>query len=166
MKEIILMRHSKSSWKDKDLQDFERPLNKRGKKNAPKMGKVLKHNGIFPGRIFSSSAKRTRLTAQAVAKVLDFKEDVIYMDELYMAEPEVYMQILQNQPDEFESIMFVGHNPGIEWFLQMLCGEVVSLPTSAIAQISVPIDHWSDLNEEVEAELVNRWKPLKDTEEQ
>jgi phosphohistidine phosphatase len=165
MKEIILMRHAKSSWKEKDLDDFDRPLNKRGKKNAPKMGKLLKNNGILPGRIFSSTAKRTRLTAEAVAKAIDFKEDVIYMDELYMAEPEIYMQILQKQPDEFDSIMFVGHNPGVEWFLQMLCGEVVSLPTSAVAHIKIPVEHWVDLDAEVEGELLNRWTPQKEADE-
>ncbi|MBI9051445.1 MAG: histidine phosphatase family protein [Anaerolineaceae bacterium] len=161
MKEIILMRHAKSSWKDAEIKDFDRPLNKRGKKDAPKMGKILLEKDIIPDRIFSSSAKRARLTAEAVAKSISYADDVIYMEELYLAEPETILNVLKNQADEFNRIMFVGHNPGMEWFLQMMCGEVVSLPTATVAHIRIPIDHWGDLDEEVEGDLLNRWKPKK-----
>jgi phosphohistidine phosphatase len=162
MKEIILMRHAKSSWKDSELKDFDRPLNKRGKKDAPKMGKILMEKDTIPDRIFSSSAKRAKSTAKAVAKKISFEDDVILMDELYLAEPETILDLLQSQADELNRIMVVGHNPGMEWFLQMVCGEVVSLPTASVAQIQVPIDHWSELNKDVEGELLNRWKPKKE----
>lgn len=162
MKEIILMRHAKSSWKDSELKDFDRPLNKRGKKDAPKMGKILMEKEAVPDRIFSSSAKRARSTAKAVAKKISFEEDVIFMDDLYLAEAETILGLLKSQPDEFKRIMVVGHNPGMEWFLQMVCSEVVSLPTATVAQIQVPIDHWSELNEDIEGELLNRWKPKKE----
>ncbi len=159
MKEIILMRHAKSSWKEAELKDIDRPLNKRGKKDTHKMGKVLIENDVLPDRMFSSPAKRARLTAESIAKSIDFTDDVIYMDDLYLAEPDVFMDILKTQPDEVSRIMFVGHNPGMEWLLQMLCGEVVSLPTAAIAHIRVPVDHWRDLETDVDGELLNRWKP-------
>jgi phosphohistidine phosphatase len=162
MKEIILMRHAKSSWKDSELKDFDRPLNKRGKKDAPNMGKILLEHDAVPDRIFSSSAKRARLTAKAVAKSIAYEDDVIFMEELYLAEAETILGIIENQPDDLNRIMVVGHNPGMEWFLQMMCGKVVSLPTAAVVQIRVPVDHWSDLDEDVEGELLNRWKPKKE----
>jgi phosphohistidine phosphatase len=161
MKEIILMRHAKSSWKNADLKDMDRPLNKRGKKDALKMGNILLQNNVLPERIFSSSAKRARLTAETVAATIAFSDDVIYMDDLYLAEPETFLEILQKQPDDINTILFVGHNPGMEWLLQMVCGKVVSLPTASVAQIQVPIDHWSDMDSEVEGDLINRWKPKK-----
>lgn len=162
MKEIILMRHAKSCWKDSELKDFDRPLNKRGKKDAPKMGKILMENDAVPDRIFSSSAKRAQSTAKAIAKKISFEDDVIFMEELYLAEPETILGLLKTQSDELNRIMLVGHNPGMEWFLQMICGEVVSLPTASIAQIQVPIDHWHELHEDAEGELLNRWKPKKE----
>jgi phosphohistidine phosphatase len=162
MKEIILMRHAKSSWKEADLKDIDRPLNKRGKKDAHKMGELLKDKEVLPDRIFSSPAKRARLTAETIAKTVDFSDDVIYMDDLYLAEPDVFMDILKTQSDEICRIMFVGHNPGMEWLLQMLCGEVVSLPTAALAHIQLPVEHWHDLDTDVDGELISRWKP-KDT---
>jgi phosphohistidine phosphatase len=162
MKEIILMRHAKSSWSDSELKDFDRPLNKRGKKDAPKMGKILMEKKAVPDRIISSSAKRARSTAKLVAKKISFEDDVILLDELYLAEAETILGLLKSQPDDLNRIMVVGHNPGMEWFLQMVCGKVVSLPTATVAQIEVPIEHWSDLNEDVEGELLNRWKPKKE----
>ena len=168
MKTLILMRHAKSSWKHPELKDHERGLNKRGKKEAPQMGILLKDNELVPQRILSSTAERSRMTAQAVVEAMHYTGDVSYLDTLYMAEPEIYLELLSLMPDEVERILVIGHNPGLEGLLQILSGRVESLPTSAVAYLSLPIRSWKEVRDHEEAgELVALWTPhdVKDEKE-
>jgi phosphohistidine phosphatase len=159
MKTLLLMRHAKSSWKDSKLPDHERPLNKRGSKDAPEMGKLLFKAELVPQVILCSSAKRARLTAEAVVEQSNFRGEVTYLDSFYLAEPETYLKGLQDLPDEIERVMVIGHNPGLEGLLQILCRRVESLPTASIAYLALPIKQWSELNDSVVGELVQLWKP-------
>src|SRR5512136_1050596 len=102
MKTLLLMRHAKSSWKHPDLVDRDRPLNKRGEKDAPKMGKLLKHEEIIPQRILSSTAERACKTAEAVAEKTGYKEELVYLDTLYMAEPAGIIDILKSIPNDIK----------------------------------------------------------------
>ena len=168
MKTLILMRHAKSSWKHPELKDHERGLNKRGKKEAPQMGTLLKDNELVPQRILTSTAERSRMTAQAVVEAMHYTGDVSYLDALYMAEPEIYLELLSLMPDEVERILVIGHNPGLEGLLQILSGRVESLPTSAVAYLSLPIRSWKEVRDHEEAgELVALWTPhdVKDEKE-
>ena len=168
MKTLILMRHAKSSWKHPELKDHERGLNKRGKKEAPQMGILLKDNELVPQRILSSTAERSRMTAQAVVEAMHYTGDVSYLDALYMAEPEIYLELLSLMPDDVERILVIGHNPGLEGLLQILSGRVESLPTSAVAYLSLPIRSWKEVRDHEEAgELVALWTPhdVKDEKE-
>ena len=159
MKTLLLMRHAKSSWKDKDLPDQERPLNKRGKKDAPIMGHWLKEQKDVPQRILSSSAQRARQTAESVVEASGYKGEVDYLDRLYMAEVDEYLNTLKELPDNLDRIMIIGHNPGLETLLQILSGKIESLPTAVVANLSLPIDHWADLSAETPGELVEIWRP-------
>jgi phosphohistidine phosphatase len=159
MKTLLIMRHAKSSWKHPELADRDRPLNKRGEKEAPRMGKVLKHADILPQLIYSSSAVRASKTAETVAEKIGYKKEILYKDALYMAEPLQIVDVLRETPDEIKRVMVVGHNPGMEGLAQMLSRKVETLGTSAIACIKLPIDHWSDLTLEVEGKLVKVWEP-------
>lgn len=168
MKTLILMRHAKSSWKHPELKDHERGLNKRGKKEAPQMGTLLKDNELVPQRILTSTAERSRMTAQAVVEAMHYTGDVSYLDALYMAEPEIYLELLSLMPDDVERILVIGHNPGLEGLLQILSGRVESLPTSAVAYLSLPIRSWKEVRDHEEAgELVALWTPhdVKDEKE-
>jgi phosphohistidine phosphatase len=168
MKTLILMRHAKSSWKHPELKDHERGLNKRGKKEAPQMGILLKDNELVPQRILTSTAERSRMTAQAVVEAMHYTGDVSYLDALYMAEPEIYLELLSLMPDDVERILVIGHNPGLEGLLQILSGRVESLPTSAVAYLSLPIRSWKEVRDHEEAgELVALWTPhdVKDEKE-
>lgn len=168
MKTLILMRHAKSSWKHPELKDHERGLNKRGKKEAPQMGTLLKDNELVPQRILTSTAERSRMTAQAVVEAMHYTGDVSYLDTLYMAEPEIYLELLSLMPDDVERILVIGHNPGLEGLLQILSGRVESLPTSAVAYLSLPIRSWKEVRDHEEAgELVALWTPhdVKDEKE-
>lgn len=159
MKTLLLMRHAKSSWKHPDLQDQDRPLNKRGEKDAPRMGKYLREKELIPQHILASPAKRVTQTVDGLLEKMNFKGKTEYIDSLYLAEPTAYFSTLQKVSDKFERVLVVGHNPGLEGLLQILSGQVESLPTASIAHLVLPIEHWSDLKEDTHGELVERVKP-------
>jgi phosphohistidine phosphatase len=165
MKTLLLMRHAKSSWKETDLPDQERPLNKRGRNDAPLMGHLLVDRELVPERILSSSAVRARQTAEAVIETSGFKGPVDTLDQLYLAEAEDYIAALQKLPDALERVMIIGHNPGLETLLQMLSKRIESLPTAVLAHLVLPIDQWSQLTVETTGELVEIWRPKELREE-
>jgi len=159
MKTLLLMRHAKSSWKEKDVPDHERPLNKRGRRDVPLMSKLLVDRELIPQQIISSSALRTRQTAECLAEELEFWGDIVFQDRLYMAEAEEYLGMLRELPDDLEQVMLIGHNPGLETLLQMLSGRIEALPTAVIAHLALPITEWAQLNGETEGEIVEIWRP-------
>ncbi len=154
MKTLLLMRHAKSSWKDTELSDIDRPLNKRGKKDAPYMGAVLKEKELVPQLILSSTAVRARQTAELVTAACSFSGEIRYLDYFYLAEPAAYLRGLTEVPDDLERVMVIGHNPGLEGLLQILSGRIEALPTGTIAYLSLPVSSWRDLHEDTEAELL------------
>jgi phosphohistidine phosphatase len=166
MKTLLLMRHAKSSWKDTELNDIDRPLNKRGKKDAPLMGTLLKEKELVPQIILSSPAVRARQTAELLAAACGFVGDVQYLDNFYLAEPAAYVEGLVALPDEIERAMLIGHNPGLEGLLQMISGRIESLPTSTIAYLSVPISSWRELHGDTEGELLELLLPREADEEE
>jgi phosphohistidine phosphatase SixA len=159
MKTLLVMRHAKSSWDDTDIPDHDRPLNKRGKKDAPRMGGVLKQQGLLPDLILSSTAKRARSTVELLGEGSGYNADVHWVDSLYAAEPGAYIEALRQVPDEMELVMVVGHNPGLEELVAMLTDEWAGLPTAALAEISLNIPAWSALGYEPQGKLVNVWRP-------
>lgn len=158
MKTLLLMRHAKSSWKHSDVKDFDRPLNKRGENDAPLMGTLLLDQELIPQLILSSPALRARMTAEAVVKQMNYTGEVQYFDSFYLAEPSVYFDIVRTLPDTYERVLLIGHNPGLEAVVQELTKQVVPLPTSALAHIALPVQHWSELNSDVDGELVQLWR--------
>jgi phosphohistidine phosphatase len=159
MKTLLLMRHAKSDWKESDLADHERPLNKRGQKDAPRMGSILAERELVPQRLLSSSAVRARQTAEAVVKTSGFQGEVTYLDRLYLAEADEYMAALHELPDSVERVMVIGHNPGLETLLQLLSGQIESLPTAVIAHLALPVQHWTELTAETNGEIIDIWRP-------
>jgi len=159
MKTLLLMRHAKSSWKDTKLEDIKRPLNKRGRKTAPRMGELLKEAELVPQTILSSTALRARQTAEAVAEKMEYIGEIIYVDDFYMAEPPAYIKRLKKLPAHFERVLVIGHNPGLEALMQTLCGQVEALPTGSIAYLSLPIKEWGEMSGEVHGELIDLWRP-------
>jgi phosphohistidine phosphatase len=167
MKTLLLMRHAKSSWKEPELADHERPLNKRGMKDAPYMGEVLKEKELLPQKILASTALRVRETVKGLAESSGYGGEVEFSDALYLAEPEGYLIALQALPETLERVMIIGHNPGLEGLLQLLSGRIESLSTGSIAFISLPIQNWGELNGQIEGELVEMFEPqvLRELEE-
>jgi phosphohistidine phosphatase len=159
MKTILLMRHSKSSWKDHNLDDFERPLKKRGKKDARAMAQILVEKELLPQKLFSSNAKRARETAEIVIEEIKLNIPIEYLDQLYMAEMSVYENLLREMPDELERVMIIGHNPGIESLVQVFCNQIESLSAGAIAIVSAPIKSWRELITDTKCDLVDLFQP-------
>jgi len=109
--------------------------------------------------IVSSSAKRAKKTTELLAEESGYEGEIIFERDLYAAWPEAYIETLNVIPDEFETVMVVGHNPGLEDLLEILTGEGERMPTAALANVSLPIEHWRELSLEIEAELLNIWRP-------
>jgi phosphohistidine phosphatase len=159
MKTLLIMRHAKSSWKHKEMTDIERPLNSRGEKDAPAMGRLLKKKKILPDLILTSPAVRARATAELVAKKSNYKKEITIVDALYMAEAPEIIKTLNGLADENSLVLLVSHNPGLEYLLQLLTGKIESLPTSTIAKITLPIENWTDLVDDTQGKLVKIWHP-------
>lgn len=159
MKYLVLMRHAKSSWKDSSLADHERPLNKRGKRDAPRMGNHLQAQGIQLDAILCSTALRARQTVEGFLQEYTFEGDVAYTDDLYPGDPETITSILARLPRQIDTVMVIGHNPGFDFFLEQVCGESEHMPTASIAYIRFPIERWSKLLPSGEGELIQFWKP-------
>ena len=167
MKTLFLMRHAKSSWKDADVEDHERPLNKRGKRDAPRMGAWMVDNGFTPDLILCSTAKRAMKTADAVAASFDLNLTRTDTDALYLAAPEEIVEAIQNNAsDDCDSVLVLAHNPGLEDLLDNLTGTGYAIPTAALAVLSLPIDSWRALSTETQGtlEALIRPKKLPETE--
>ena len=144
MKTLLILRHAKSSWKFPDLTDHDRPLNRRGKRDAPRMGRALKERGLVPDLVISSTATRAKDTASAVAKHSGYKGKRIRFESLYAAEPGAYLAVLRELTDNYQRVLIVGHNPGVEELIELLTGEIHIVPTCTLAQIEFDIEKWSD----------------------
>ncbi len=162
MKTLFLLRHAKSSWKKPELSDHERPLNKRGKKEAPKVGEYLHENDWVPDMIICSTARRAQDTAEAVAKTSGFNGKIEPYQDLYMSDPSAYLDILRCMPDEANRVLVVGHNPDIEDLLAVLTDVREHMATAALAVIDLPISSWNDFNEATDARLQKLWAPRDD----
>ena len=153
------MRHAKSSWKDSDIPDHERPLKKRGVKDSERMGKMLKSKKLVPDIILSSTAERSKMTAEILAKSSKYKGKIQYLDSLYMAEPSNILEAIEEYGDGSDVVVLIGHNPGMEAFVQILTGKVESLPTASVAYVTAKVDDWKELADEDKAKLKKLWRP-------
>jgi phosphohistidine phosphatase len=159
MKILLLLRHAKSSWKDETLPDRERPLARRGLQDAPRMGRLLLAENLMPDLIISSTARRARQTVEMVAEAAGYIGEIHWLDELYAAPPEEYLDTLATLPEGYHCVMMVGHNPGLEELVALLTEEEESLTTAALAQVDLSVAAWSEVGMETEGNLVNIWRP-------
>jgi phosphohistidine phosphatase len=154
-----VLRHAKSSWEFADLSDHDRPLNNRGKRDAPKIGKKLLKEGLVPHLIISSSAIRAHSTAKKVAKACGYEEEILIDPTLYDSGHSEYLNALRIQDDRYYIIMLVGHNPVSEELVELLTGEMVTMPTCAVACMRLPIESWRQIKPQMRGELLNLWSP-------
>ena len=149
MKRLYLIRHAKSSWRDAGLADFDRPLNKRGKHDVPRMGQRLKALGVLPDLIVSSPAKRAIRTARQIADEIGYDRKAIELNEiLYGAVPEDTLAIIRATDAAFESTMIFGHNPMMTGLINQLTDfRIDNVPTCGAFCATFDVEDWSDIRE-------------------
>lgn len=147
MKMLYLVRHAKSSWDNPDLGDFDRPLNERGKRDAPRMGRRLKEKEIAPDLMLSSPAKRALTTCKEIAKILKYSKDRIKTDKrIYHADEDELLHVLSEVNDNFDVVMLYGHNPGFTNFANLLFDEhIMNIPTCGIVAGKLKIKSWKEI---------------------
>lgn len=145
MKTLTIVRHAKSSWKDTSLRDRDRPLNNRGKRDAPEMGRRIDEAGIRPSLVLSSPAVRAWKTARAVADAINYPREFLQKeDALYLASVDRILDVLVAQDNRFNNILIVGHNPGFTEFANFLVpGLTSNLPTAGVVCVEIDKEDWS-----------------------
>jgi len=143
MKTLFLLRHAKSSWDDPTADDIDRPLAPRGEKDAPRLGAFLAATKNRPDLILSSPAERAKATAKRVARAADYPGEIRLEPAIYLADAPTLLGVVHRLPDEADCVMLVGHNPGLETLVTMLCGASARLPTAALACIAFDTDRWA-----------------------
>lgn len=145
MKILTLLRHAKSSWDDTRLRDFDRPLNRRGEQDAPRIGERLAAAGMRPALIVSSPAARAIATAKIVAGKLNYPLEFLETDpNLYHASLETLLDAIDAQDESIGHLMLVGHNPGLTTLANhLLPGITDNLPTAGVLTVELDCDSWS-----------------------
>jgi len=144
MKTLYLIRHAKSSRDDFSLKDIDRPLNERGKKNAPFMGKILADSGLKPDVMISGPAKRAFSTAKKIAKELGYaKEFIVIEPSIYEAGIKELLHLVNSLKNEWKTVVLFGHNPGFTDFCNYLTGaNLVNIPTCGVVKIEFDTRDW------------------------
>jgi phosphohistidine phosphatase len=155
MKKLFLIRHAKSSWDNAALPDKERPLNDRGRRDAPKMGERLAKRDVKPDLILSSPAVRALSTAEIIAEKLDYRrKDIVVMERLYAAEVDDLRDVIRQLGDQLECVMMFGHNPEFTGLAHRLSGEIAHMPTCAVAEFTFDAKSWSGIDTIKPAEVM------------
>ncbi|MBX3440945.1 MAG: histidine phosphatase family protein [Planctomyces sp.] len=157
------MRHAKSSWDNPGQSDHERPLNERGRRDAPRMGRLLEQRGLLPTLIVSSTATRARETAKAVAHAAGYSGQIVLEPRLYHATRGDWDAVLHGLPSDQQRVLCVGHNPGLEDLLRRWTGESIAMPTAAVAVCELPQLPWKEMDlNSATVEAVHRPKELEE----
>ena len=139
-KQLLLVRHGKSDWGNTDLSDFDRPLNKRGKENAPEMAERLINRGLKIDQIVSSPAKRAKSTAKYFADAYNI-DHIQFEESIYEANTSALLKVVNGLDDDAENVVMFGHNPGFTDFANELCNaDIYNIPTAGMVLISFPFD--------------------------
>ena len=146
MKTLFLIRHAKSSWRDTSLADRDRPLGKRGKRDAPKMGDRLSKRDVSPDLILSSPATRALTTAKIIAARVGYELNEIVVDNrLYPGEAKDLLNVILRLDDALERVMLFGHNPGLSELANDLTRKITDMPTCAVAEFTFDAKSWSNV---------------------
>lgn len=147
MKRLYLIRHAKSSWDNPGLADLDRPLAKRGKRDAPFMGGRLKEFGVHPDLIYASQARRARKTAEIIASCVDYPpEGIQQQDGIYTSDMNQLLTLVRETADTVDVLFLVGHNYVLTDFAEYLTAEVLgNVPTCGIVGVAFEIGSWQEV---------------------
>jgi phosphohistidine phosphatase len=159
MRTLYLMRHCKSRWDDPEVDDYERGLTERGKRDARRMGRALAGQAPPPDLIVTSPARRARTTARRVARAWGYHEEIRQVPALYGGGPLQYVQMLRGLSDQVSSALFIGHNPTLENLIWALGGPRLPMPTGATVCLELAVESWEDLTLASESSVRFRLEP-------
>lgn len=143
MKKLLLLRHAKSSWDDPRLADFDRPLNERGRRAAPLVGRFMRKQKLQPDLVLCSPAERARQTAALVAEAAGLLAPVRFDERIYEATAARLVEVVSQAEEGAAELLLVGHNPGMEELIETLTGAHERMPTAALACITLDVEKWS-----------------------
>ena len=144
MKTLLIMRHAKSDYPPGISDDFDRPLNKRGRADLPRIAHLLAAYGPRPEVVLASAAHRAHQTASGLAESLGLPASVLHLDDaLYLASPSALAQTAAGLPDSAQTGLIIAHNPGVEEWLRQLTGAHIRLPTAGLAAVELGSHSWA-----------------------
>lgn len=155
---LILMRHAKSDWSDESLSDHERPLNARGKRDAPRMANWLTKIEMVPDVVLSSDSQRTRDTCALMSEQWQQQPTVLFSESLYLAGPDEICRAVRSDAWDAKRLMVIAHNPGMAYLVSGLADELIDMPTAAIAVFQVDED-FSQLRPGSPIQLMHYMRP-------
>jgi phosphohistidine phosphatase len=158
MRTLLVLRHAKAAPEPAN-RDHDRELTKRGRRAAERIGQVLLDEKLIPECVLSSTAVRARETVERVTQACGYTGKVALLEELYLAEPEAYLDALKRLAGDAERALVVGHNPGLEDLVARLTGEREALPTAGLAELALPIATFRSLGIETQGKLRKVWRP-------
>jgi phosphohistidine phosphatase len=147
MKTLYLLRHAKSSWKEPGQQDFDRPLNGRGREAAPLVGRLIRKRRLRVDLILGSPAARARQTAALVKETAGLSAELLFDERIYEADAAALLEVVTQAAESADALMLVGHNPGTEELLTFLTGEEPRMPTAALACVALDVEKWAEVRE-------------------
>ncbi|XPV69427.1 MAG: SixA phosphatase family protein [Halarcobacter sp.] len=160
MKRLYIIRHGKSDWSNPTLDDFDRPLNKRGKKDAPYMGELLRKDGHIPDLIISSPAYRARETARIIAQELMYHKDIMFNEYIYEADLKTILEVVSFIADEYDTVYLIGHNPAINILAFYFVDFNQNIPTCGVLELEFDCNTWREIGKK-NAKLVSFEYPKK-----
>lgn len=156
---LIVMRHAKSDWANANLTDHDRPLNDRGSRTAPLMGKHFVDNSIAPHAIIASTAVRVRETVALMLAEWRYEPELFFEQSLYLATSETLGSHVRGLHDGWSDVLIVGHNPGLTEFASRFAGHSLEMPTAAVAIFTSNKDTWTDALAARKWQLSAHWIP-------
>ncbi len=158
---LLLLRHAKSCWKNKELDDHDRPLNKRGKRDAIEMGKYLKKINMIPNSIVTSSARRAVETTTLVCRHSDYDKPVEVNFTFLNGGVDSYIRSISQTSIDRTTLLLIGHNPVLEELVAILTRHSIKMSTCTLVQINLCLPNWDNIvsQPDFKSEIMNIWKP-------
>jgi phosphohistidine phosphatase len=158
-KSLLLLRHAKSSWKDDDLPDHDRPLNPRGRRDAPKIGRLMVDEDLLPDAVCCSTAVRARQTYELLVAEWPRRPETQFTKDLYLCPANRLPDILRKVSADASRVLLIGHNPGMADFLAQTVGLAGKFPTAALAWLTLELEAWPDFDAGQPLRLEHVWRP-------
>lgn len=158
-KSLLLLRHAKSSWKDDDLPDHDRPLNPRGRRDAPKMGRLIAEEDLIPDVVCCSTAVRARQTLELAAAEWPRRPKTHFAKDLYLCPADRLADVVREIAEDAPRVLLIGHNPGFADFLAQTAGLTGKFPTAALAWLTLDLAAWHDFAASQALHLEHFWRP-------